>query len=291
MSVLDLLSAKPVLFDGAMGTELQNRGLAAGTPPDLWNMEHPETVRQVHLDYVKAGSQVIETNTFGGTQTRLEKSGEVEVADKVNRLGAKIALEAAGSTAAVVGSVGPLGSLIEPFGDITREAAIAMFKKQVETLAASGVHTILIETMISLDEALIALEGSQSAGISEIGVTMTFQRSGNEVRTAFGEAAADCVHKLQEGGAGFVGSNCGSGFDDMMLVATEIRRSTTLPVLIQPNAGVPTVENNIISYSGTPSAFAEFVGKAAKLGINMIGGCCGTTPAHIAEARKVIDSL
>ncbi|MCL5268093.1 MAG: homocysteine S-methyltransferase family protein [Bacteroidetes bacterium] len=291
MPLLDLLSRKPILFDGAMGTELQNRGLAVGSPPDLWNMERPEAVGQVHLDYIRAGSQVIETNTFGGTKSRLERSGAVELADRVNSSGAKIALEAAGKMAAVVGSVGPLGSLIEPYGDVSKEDAAAMFRKQVEMLASSGIQTILIETMISLDEALIALEAARSAGASEIGVTMTFQRSGDEVRTAFGESAADCVRKLEEAGASFVGSNCGSGFEDMMLVATEIRRSTKLPVLIQPNAGVPTVENNIVIYSGSPNGFAEFVRNVTKLGINMIGGCCGTTPAHIAEAKRVIDSL
>ncbi|MCL4539579.1 MAG: homocysteine S-methyltransferase family protein [Bacteroidetes bacterium] len=291
MSLLDLLSSKPVLFDGAMGTELQNRGLAVGSPPDLWNIEKPEVVRQVHLDYIRAGSQVVETNTFGGTQSRLERSGAVEFVDSVNSTGAKIALEAAGKTAAVVGSVGPLGSLIEPYGDISKEDAAGMFRKQVETLRAYGVQTILIETMISLDEALVALEGAKSAGASEVGVTMTFQRSGDEVRTAFGESAADCVRRLEKAGASFVGSNCGSGFEDMMLVATEIRRSTRLPVLIQPNAGVPTVENNVVQYSGSPKGFAEFVRSVSKIGIEMIGGCCGTTPAHIEEARKVVDSL
>ena len=188
IALLDRLSAKPLLFDGAMGTELHKRALPVGRPPDLWNMEHPEIVGQVHLGYINAGSSVIETNTFGGTLCRLEEFGGTDIVNKVNSSGAKIALEAAGTMTTVVGCVGPLGILLEPYGDISKENAGKMFGKQVETLMSAGIQTILIETMFSLDEALTALQAARRAGASEVGVSITFRKSNDKIRTVFGQS-------------------------------------------------------------------------------------------------------
>jgi 5-methyltetrahydrofolate--homocysteine methyltransferase len=291
MRLVELLSDRPLLFDGSTGTELQGRGLPAGEPPDLANLKHADLVRELHLDYIDAGSAVIETNTFGGTESRLEQYGGIDLVEKINSIAAKIALEAAGKKIKVVGSVGPLGKLIEPYGDVKRDKAKSMFEKQIRILISSGIETFVIETMMSIEEALIALEAARLAGASEVGVTLTFQRSGDKIVTAFGESVSYCIHKLEEAGADFVGSNCGTGFDDMLAVAEEIRRSTTLPVLVQPNAGIPTVENSKVKYPGSPSQFGKFVERACQIGVEMVGGCCGTTPSHIAEARRVIDSL
>lgn len=286
-----LLTKKPVLFDGAAGTELQKRGLPVGKPSPLWNIERPALVEQLHLDYIDAGSQVVETNTFGANRKRLELEELGGRVEEINRRGAEIALSAASGKALVAGSVGPLGVLIEPFGELSREEANEVFTEQLGALVAAGIELVLIETMISLDEALLALKAARGAGGKTVGVTLTFEVGLQGARTVFGEPPALAAQKLKEAGADFVGSNCGRGFDEMLIVATDMRKATGLPLLIQPNAGLPEYANDAISYPGTPGQFAEFARNILALGIEFVGGCCGTTPEHIRAAKMVQDGL
>lgn len=283
-----LLTRKPVLFDGATGTELQKRGLPVGRSSALWNIERPALVEQLHLDYLDAGSLVIETNTFGANRKRLELEGLGDRVREINRRGAEVALAAARGKAIVAGSVGPLGVLIEPFGELSREEANEAFTEQLGALVEAGIELVLIETMISLDEALLALKAARAAGSKIVGVTLTFEIGLQGARTVFGETPALAAQKLKEAGADFVGSNCGRGFDEMLIVATGIRRATDLPLLIQPNAGIPEYANDRIIYPGTPEQFAKFVRTTVALGIEFVGGCCGTTPDHIRAAKAVL---
>lgn len=274
-----------LFFDGAMGTELQRRGLPPGTPPEILNLENPFLVEEVHKDYIKAGSMVIETNTFGGNRVRLKRAGLEEKIKEINEKGVEIAKKVSKGKVLIAGSVGPLGELIEPYGDISEEEAEEFFTEQIEILVNSGVDLILIETMISLNEALIALKSAKKFDIP-VGVTMSFEWTEKGGRTPFGDEVEYSIKKLEENGADFVGSNCGKGFEDMLRIAPIIRRATHLPVLIQPNAGIPQWENGKLIYPETPEKFKTFVDEMIKLKINFIGGCCGTTPKHIEVFKE-----
>lgn len=288
MNFEQLLKNKPILFDGATGTEYQRHGLPVGAAPEMWVMEKPEMVKQIHQSYIRAGSQVIETCTFGATRRRLEASEvKYSVAD-VNRRAVALAKEAADGKAFVAGSVGPFGGILEPYGDVSPNEVEELFAEQISALVESDVDIVLIETMISLSEAVLALQTAKKAGAKIIGVTMTFELINGEPRTSFGESVQDVAATLTSEGATFIGSNCGAGLDLMRRVAKEFRAHASIPVLIQTNAGIPTVEGGKIVYPEQAASYGQFVKELADMGIEMIGGCCGTTPEHIAEARKNI---
>jgi 5-methyltetrahydrofolate--homocysteine methyltransferase len=288
MNFEQLLKNKPILFDGATGTEYQRHGLPVGAAPEIWVMENPEMVQRVHQSYINAGSQVIETCTFGATRRRLEASEVKSSVADVNRRAVELAKEAADGKALIAGSVGPFGGILEPYGDVSQSEVEELFTEQISVLVESGVDIVLIETMISLSEAVIALQAAKKSGAKIIGITMTFESIGGEPRTSFGESVRDVVNTLTTEGATFIGSNCGAGFELMRKVAKEFRTYASIPVLIQTNAGIPAIENGAIVYPEQAASYGLFVKELAVLGIEMIGGCCGTTPDHIAEARKHI---
>ncbi|MEN2984411.1 MAG: homocysteine S-methyltransferase family protein [Dictyoglomaceae bacterium] len=275
-----------LLFDGAMGTELQRRGLPIGIPPELWNMENPNIVEEIHRDYISSGAMVIETNTFGGNRLRLKRKDLEGKVKEINKRAVEIALKFKSKGILIAGSVGPLGELIEPYGDITEEEAEEIFSEQIEILRDSGVDFILIETMISLDEAKIALRSAKRLGCI-VGVTMSFEWGAKGGRTPFGDEVEISMRELEKEGVDFVGANCGKGIEDMRKIAPILRKSTNLPILIQPNAGMPQIINRKLVYSESPSNFAIFVEEMLDLGVNFIGGCCGTNPEFIKEAYKV----
>lgn len=277
---------KTLLFDGAMGTELQRMGLPIGTPPELWNIEKPKIVEEIHRDYIASGAMVIETNTFGGNRLRLRKNNLDTRIKEINQRGVEIALKFKDKGILIAGSVGPLGELMEPYGDLTEKEAEEVFLEQMMILKDSGVDFILIETMISLREALIALRSAKKLDLI-VGVTMSFEWGALGGRTPFGDEVETSIRKLEENGADFVGSNCGKGIEDMKKIVPIVRKSTDFPVLIQPNAGIPKILDGRLTYSESPSDFAVFVEEMLDLGINFIGGCCGTSPEFIKEAYKV----
>uniref|UniRef100_A0A7C3RXT9 5-methyltetrahydrofolate--homocysteine methyltransferase n=1 Tax=Dictyoglomus thermophilum TaxID=14 RepID=A0A7C3RXT9_DICTH len=276
---------KKLFFDGAMGTELQRRGLPLGSPPEILNLQNPSLVEEVHRDYIKAGAMVIETNTFGGNRIRLRRAGLEDKIEEINRKGVEIAKKASEGKVFIAGSIGPLGELLAPFGDINEEEAEEVFSEQIKILVDTGVDFILIETMISLQEALIALKSAKKYN-TLVGVTMSFEWIGNQGKTPFGDEVETSIKKLQEEGADFVGANCGKGIEDMVKIAKIIRETTDLPVLIQPNAGIPKWENGKLIYPATPNDFKKFVEEMLNLGIDFIGGCCGTTPTHIGVFKE-----
>lgn len=279
--------SRPLLFDGAMGTELQRRGLPLEVPPELWNLENPKVVEEVHRDYVSSGAMVIETNTFGGNRVRLKRAGLEKKIKEINERALEIALKVSQGKILIAGSVGPLGEFIEPYGDISEEMAEEIFSEQIDILKSSGVDFILIETMISLNEAKIALRSAKKLQCI-VGVTMNFEWSGGTGRTPFGDDVENSIKELEKEGADFVGANCGKGFEDMRKIAPIIRKATDLPVLIQPNAGIPKIVDGKLVYIGKPADFSKFVEKMIDLKIDFVGGCCGTTPEHIKKAFEVI---
>lgn len=275
-----------LLFDGATGTEYQNRGLAAGLPPELFTLEHPEIAAAVHRAYAEAGAMVVETNTFGASVPRLSPHGLADRVGELNRAAVEIARTSAPPPIQVAGSVGPLGTPLEPYGDLPEKDARAHFMEQMRALLGAGVDMILIETMLSLREAVIACETARECGAPAVGVTLTFDDTAKGPRTLFGESPEECHLALRTAGADLIGGNCGSGLEVMQRVGEAFLGCSTLPILLQPNAGLPEYAGGTIRYPVTPEEFAAFAARMAVAGVRAIGGCCGTGPEHIRKAGE-----
>jgi len=291
MNIEELLNRKHIVFDGATGTEFQRLGLSGGTPPEQWVFDKPEVLKDIHRAYVQAGADVIETCTFGANRERLKASELKNSIATLNRRAVEIAREIAGEHVCVAGSVGPLGGIIEPYGEITVADAENIFAEQIASLLEAKVDLLVIETMMWSQEALVAFRTAKRLGAKIVGVTFTFEPTPDGPRTSFGESVSDIVTVFRNEPLSFIGSNCGSGFSVMRDVVKEYRSATQLPLLIQTNAGIPILENGKNHYPESPESFGMFVQEIANLGVQMIGGCCGTTPAHIAEACKRIKNV
>jgi len=280
-----------VLADGAMGTMLMNAGLEHGESPERWNVEHPDRVRAVHEAYINAGSQIVLTNTFGGSPFRLKLHKLDDRVAELNRAGAEIArnaADAAGRRVAVAGSMGPSGELIEPLGTLSVEEARDGFAQQAAALEAGGVDVLWIETMSDLQEVRAAVEGARQASSLPIVVTMTFDTRGF---TMMGVSPAAAVDALQEMGLVAFGGNCGNGPAEIEGVIKAMHERNPEAVLVaKSNAGIPEMIGGEISYSGTPAVMAEHAVRIVELGARIIGACCGSTPEHIRAMREALEA-
>ena len=287
-----LLADGPILFDGAMGTMLQDAGLTDGGAPELWNVEKPEVLKDIHQQYIDAGSRIIETNTFGGTVARLKFHNIGDRVAELNRAGAAIAKEVAAPAGALVaGSMGPSGELIEPVGPLSMEEATEMFEEQAAALAEGGADLFLIETMSHLNEVEAAIRGAkQAAPEVPIFVSMSFDTN---FHTMMGVSPAEAAKTLIEMGATVVGSNCGTGPDEADLIMGEMARSRPegAPLMVYCNAGLPQYVNGAIEYDGTPERMAEYAISMRNMGIDIIGGCCGSEPRHIKAMADALASV
>ena len=275
--LINLATRSPVLSDGAMGTMLQARGLAPGACPELWNVEQPDLVREVHAAYIDAGSCMISTNTFGGSRLKLESYGLAVRVRELNRAGSAIAREVAGSDHFVAGSVGPTGKFLEPLGELAFDEAAKAFEQQCSALAEGGADVILLETFSDLEEARAAVTGALRSGLP-VFCTMAFDTGG---RTMMGVDPRSAALRLTELGAFGVGANCGVGPRETLDIVRQIRAATEGIVIAQPNAGLPRVVEGRTVYDSTPEEMAKYAVEFANLGVNVIGGCCGSTPDHI----------
>lgn len=281
----DLLASRPVICDGGVGTELHARIGRMDLSMDHLNLVQPDVVRGVHRDYINAGAQIIEANTFGANRIRLAAHDLGDMAREINLAGVQLAREEAGDRALVAGSIGPTGKLLEPFGVISVEEANEAFAEQAEALKEGGVDVIFVETMVDLQEATAAVTAAKATGLPVVAM-MSFAQEG---RTMMGVTPETAVRTLEELGADVVGANCGTGFHDMLGVMTEMVPTSKKPVIAQPNAGFPARVEGRLVYMSSPAYMADYAKQFAELGVTIIGGCCGTTPAHIeaiAEALK-----
>jgi 5-methyltetrahydrofolate--homocysteine methyltransferase len=288
-----LLAEKGVLLaDGATGTNLFAMGLESGEAPELWNETHPERVRALHEGFVEAGADIILTNSFGGTRYRLKLHNAEDRVHELNRRAAEIAREVvagAGRRVIVAGSVGPTGALLEPLGELTFGDAVEAFAEQIAGLKEGGAEVAWIETMSAPDEIRAAAEAAIRVGLPYT-YTGSFDTAG---RTMMGLAPAD-IHALSEGLAEkpvAVGANCGVGASDILaslLDMTESRPDAT--VIVKGNCGIPEFRGAEIHYSGTPELMADYVRLAVDGGARIIGGCCGTSFAHLKAMRAALDA-
>ncbi len=279
---------KVMVSDGAWGTFLHQRGLQSGECPELWNITHRADVLAIAKSYIDAGADIILTNSFGASPAKLDLYHLRDRAEELNEAAAAISREAAGSDHFVLGSVGPTGKMLF-MGEVTEDELYEGFRIQAEALKKGGVDAICVETMSAIDEASLAVKAAAEIGM-EVVCTFTFERSlKGEYLTMMGVTPAEMVQAVKTAGASIIGANCGNGFDQMIEIVREIRRvDSSIPVLVHANAGVPILENGKTIFPETPEMMAEKVQKLINSGANIIGGCCGTTPAHIRAIRMKI---
>ena len=290
-AILELAKKKTVIFDGAMGTMVMAAGLKAGENPELWNIEKPSLVAEIHRQYYEAGSDAVHTNTFGGNAVKLADRGLAEKTEKINVEAARLAREACPAGKFVAGDIGPTGKLLKPLGDLAIEEAEEAFFRQAQALVKGGVDLVSIETMFSLQEALAALRAAKKLGDVTVIASLTFNRTKKGFFTMMGEGVKQAVSAFEEAGADVIASNCSLGSKDMIDLTKELRAATRRPVLVQPNAGKPETQKGVTFYRQTPAEFAEDGKEIRKSGADMIGGCCGTNPEFIRALAQTVGNL
>jgi methionine synthase I (cobalamin-dependent) len=292
LPISDLFAGSPfVLFDGAMGTMLQDLGLDDGGSPELWNVEHPDVVTEVHEGYLRAGSRVITTNTFGGTRPRLAMHGLADRVEELSRAGAELARKAAEPYGALVaGDVGPTGELLEPLGLLSAADAQSVFEEQLRGLVAGGIDLVLIETMSDLGEVEAAVRAAQVVADGlPIVATLSFDTN---LRTMMGVTPAAAVRTLAALGVSAVGANCGRGPGEMEAIVAQLSeaRPAGLLLIAQSNAGLPHPVGDHFEYDAPPDEMAEHARRLRAAGVDLIGACCGSTPQHVAAMRAALVS-
>jgi 5-methyltetrahydrofolate--homocysteine methyltransferase len=285
--LLDRLTKSNILIaDGATGTMLQNAGLPRGAAPERWNLENPDAVRDLYRAYIEAGSDIILTNTFGGSRIRLERDGLGDKVTEINHAAARLAREVAGENILVFGDIGPTGSLLKPLGPLVPADAVDAFAEQAAGLAGGDVDAILIETMSDLNEAKLAIEGVRKAAGLPIIVTFSFDTRGH---TMMGVKPALAAREIWAMGVAAVGANCGRTLSETLTAIQAMRQAVPEAILMaKPNAGLPHADGSELVYDVTPEIMADYARKFAAEGVKILGGCCGSTPDHIRAIVEVL---
>jgi 5-methyltetrahydrofolate--homocysteine methyltransferase len=287
--LVDLCRTRTTLFDGALGTELMRRGLPQGAAPETWNLDRPESLREIHAAYFSAGADVATTNSFGASPIKLASHGIRNGARELNIAAARLAASARPSGRFVAGSLGPTGKFLKPQGDGVEPEFEAAFEVQAAALAEGGSDLLIIETMFDLREAACALRAAKRATALPVFVTMTYNRTKRGFFTLMGQSPAACAAELETLGAAAVGANCTLSSDGMIGLARELRAATSLPIIIQPNAGQPQLgPAGELTYAQSVEDYVRDVRSIIAEGANIVGGCCGTTPAHIRSLASAL---
>jgi len=285
-----------LVCDGAMGTQLVLAGLENGACGELWNLTNPDRVLAIQRRYVEAGTDCLITNTFGGSRTVLKRHGVAGKVREINMAGVRIAREAFGNRPGyVLGDIGPIGAILEPYGDLAQTAARIALEEQARALVEAGVDAIIIETQTSLDELGLAIDAAKAAGAPCIIGSLAYDLSADKTLflTTMGVLPDKAAQLVEERGAHIVALNCGAGMD--MTGAAKVvriyRENCTLPAMAQPNAGLPLLEGGKAVYKQTPAEMAAGVPELLAAGANIIGSCCGSTPEHTHAIRLVVDEF
>ncbi|HEY6961559.1 MAG TPA: homocysteine S-methyltransferase family protein, partial [Gaiellaceae bacterium] len=276
-----------VVADGATGTNYQRMGIEPGLAPEQWVFDAPEKVRELHRRFLDAGSRLILTCTFGGSSLRLADEALAGRGPELNRRAAELAREAAGDGVLVAGSVGPTGHLADPLGPLTRELAVATFGEQARALAEGGVDLLVLETFFSLDEGLWAVEGVRAATDLPLVVSYSFDQG---TRTMMGLTPTQVVEAFAPLGVAAVGANCGKSLEETDRIVDELLAAVPegLPLWVKPNAGVPRVVGEDVVYDAGPEDMARHLRSYVGRGVTVVGGCCGTTPEHVAAIASAV---
>ncbi len=286
--MLRRLESEALIFDGATGSYLQQHGLEPGGCPEMMNADRPETIRGMAKAYFDAGSDIVLTNSFGGTKFRLQHYNAAHRVRELNVLAARHAKSQAGAGQFVAGSVGPTGEFIQPLGACSEQEMYDAFTEQIIALEEGGADAVMIETQMVLEEAQIAIRAALENTRLLVMATMVFDKGPRGFFTMWGTTPEQAVKGLLEAGADIAGSNCGNGIDKMIEIAQQMRSVTDRPLVIQSNAGIPEYRDGDIIYPESPEYMAERYRVLAEVPVNILGGCCGTAPAHIEALARAL---
>jgi 5-methyltetrahydrofolate--homocysteine methyltransferase len=294
-TLLEALRHRPLLGDGAMGTQLMFAGLEQGNCGEAWNLTHPDKVLAIQRRYAEAGSDCILTNTFGGSRIMLNRHGHAGDVTSVNKAAVEIVRQAFGDKDGfVIGDIGPFGGLMEPYGDFSQAQVRDAFNEQARALVDAGADAIIIETQTSLEELLLGLRAAQEAGAPCVIGSMAYDVTldGSTFRTMMGIDPERAAEFMREHGAHVVALNCGTGMNMQRAreAVERYRHVTDLPVMAQPNAGQPKLINMKVVYDEAPEEMVRGVAPLLEAGANILGACCGSTPDHIRAFRRAIDA-
>ena len=289
--IKEQLNRGPLLLDGAMGTMLQKYGLRSGECSEGWNISHPQVVQKIHQEYIKAGADVILTNTFGANRIKLSSFDRENNILKINEIAVNIAKRAINKEISsekrifIAGSVGPTGKILEPYGDLKVSEAYKNYKEQAVILEKAGIDLIILETFYDLEEIRAALKAVKENTDLMVIASMTFDKN---LKTIYGVDPERAVIVLENEGADGVGANCGTGPEVLYKVLKIMKKASKTYLMVEPNAGMPELVKDKVVYPTSPEVMADYTEKFVKLGLNLIGGCCGTTPLHIkAMSAKI----
>lgn len=293
-SILNRIKQGEILIgDGAMGSLLMARAkdLIKGKCPEFINLSRTDILEEIAHLYLEAGADIIQTNTFGGSPLKLSPYNLQDQTEEINRAAVQAVKKAVDGKAYVSASCGPSGKMLKPYGPIEPEEMYQNFLRQLKAIIEAGVDIICVETMTDIKEATLAIKAAKaiSPGIPVM-ATMTFDKTPRGFYTMMGVNVEKAARELEAAGADIIGSNCGNGIENMILVAKEFKKFTSLPLLIQANAGLPVVKDDVVVYPETPEFMAEKSKELAAAGVSIIGGCCGTTPEHIRAIGQAVRS-
>ena len=293
--LLEAIGERVLLADGAMGTQLQRVGLEPGGSGEAWNVDNPHAVLAIQRGYVEAGSDCLLSNTFGACRIMLERHSLADRVEEINAQGVALARAAFGGRPGyVIGDIGPFGGLMEPYGEVAQEAVAAAFREQAAALVRAGADAVIIETQTALEEIGFGIAAAREAGAACVIASMAFDlnRDGKDVRTMMGVRVEQAAEVLQEAGADILAINCGTGVD--MTWAARIleryRSASDLPLMAKPNNGLPELIDMEVVYRQTPEQMAVGLDAVLAAGARIVGGCCGTTAAHVRRLRGVVDA-
>jgi 5-methyltetrahydrofolate--homocysteine methyltransferase len=291
MDILEKIKTSGLLFDGGMGSMLIDQGLKGGEAPETWNITQPDTIRDIHETYYKAGADIATTNTFGASPMKLAKMNVDMDMEAINRAGIQLAKKARGRDQYVAAEMGDPGQMLSPLGPLSVEDALTCFSDQARILAQEEPDIFIIETVFDLKLAKTAIQAIKSVTDIPIACSMTFKETPKGFFTIFGSAPEESMKALADQGASVVGANCSMGSDTMVRLASQIRSAVNLPVIIQPNAGLPQIKpDQTIFYPESLEFFTENILKIKEIGIEIVGGCCGTTPEYIQSIQEKLNA-
>lgn len=294
-SILERIKKGEILIaDGAMGSLLMARAkdLIKGKCPEVINLSRPDVLEEVASLYLEAGADIVQTNTFGGSPLKLSDYSLDEKTEEINRAAVQAVKKVVEAKAYVSASCGPSGKMLKPYGNVDPDSMYDNFCRQLKVVIESGADIVCVETMLDVQEAVLAIKAAKSISASiPVMAAMTFDKTPRGFFTMMGVNIEKAAGELEDAGADIIGSNCGNGIENMILIAKEYKKHTSLPIIIQSNAGLPEMKDDVVVYPETPEFMAEKSKELAAAGVSIIGGCCGTTPDHIRAMGQVIRSL
>jgi len=292
-TLLEEIKIRVLLSDGAMGTQLQLAGLESGGCGEAWNIDHPDRILKIQRGYVEAGSDILLTNTFGASRIMLNRHDEGDRTVAINQAAVAVAKEALSGRGFVLGDIGPFGGLMEPYGEVPRPDVEKAFREQAKALIDGGADGIIIETQTALEELEIAIAAAKEAGAAVVIGSIAYDRmvDGTDAKTMMGVGPEQGAEFMVKHGCDILALNCGTGIDMIMAanIVRRYRKISGLPVMAQPNAGQPVLVNMKIHYDETPEHMAAGFPGLLEAGARIIGGCCGSTPAHIKKFKEILN--